>query len=284
MWLSFFRLRCASQANLSKLWCKLQGWAFYNSKSSIPNGSASPFGRSGSHTSRPPSTLSSSSTLGPLKIPSPSSKTTPSSTLESLSTSRPLRRTRPSRPCDRRVSQTRRVPRDRLTTSRSSSPLRPPSALRPVNYLEIVEHLETVEWLRIAKHIETVVKRFGTETNFRSQSRTFLTDADSSSRPLPQHLAKMLPHLSRPHSLWPSFRRLRDRKTMLGRSTILSCRGMSHLEHSQSILTEAWCWCSFLQARPRTVPGLELQYESTKHKPAQPQYFSLRSKRYQDLR
>ena len=35
-----------------RLWCKLQGWAFYNSKSSIPNGSASPFGRSWLYTSR----------------------------------------------------------------------------------------------------------------------------------------------------------------------------------------------------------------------------------------
>ena len=30
-----------------RLWCKLQDWAFYNSKSSIPNGSASPFGEAG---------------------------------------------------------------------------------------------------------------------------------------------------------------------------------------------------------------------------------------------
>ena len=34
-------------------WYRLLGWPFYNSKSSIPNGSASPFGRSWSYTSWP---------------------------------------------------------------------------------------------------------------------------------------------------------------------------------------------------------------------------------------
>ena len=186
MWLGFFRSRCASQANLSKLWYKPLNWAFYNSKTSILNGSASPFGRSLSYIPRKasPSTSSPSSTLGPLNIPSPLSK--------------------PSL----------------LSISRPSSALRPPNTSRPLSTLRSINYVKTV------KHPETTIRW--------KSARWFL---------------------------W----------------------GTSHLENSQSVPPWVWCWCSFLRARPRTVQGLELQYEPIQHKPAQPRYPSLRSKRYRDL-
>ena len=40
-------------ATICSCWYRLLGWPFYNSKSSIPNGSASPFGRSWSYASGP---------------------------------------------------------------------------------------------------------------------------------------------------------------------------------------------------------------------------------------
>ena len=107
MWLGFFRLRCASQANLSRFWCKLQGWAFYNSKSSIPNGSAS--GEAGHipQDENPKAVISRP--VNYLEI------VEPFATIKCLETGQ--------FPWDRRALCDRQVPRDHSVTSKSSSPL-----------------------------------------------------------------------------------------------------------------------------------------------------------------